>query len=201
MCTLFETWEKVQTKKSRGAMKNSIGNTHEKWKKVPKKKSTGNMRTPLRLVEVFTSKEQFITCILSCTVLQCVAVCSNDFRIFTSREQCVACMVCCSVLQHFSRIHIERAIHRRHVVLQCFAVFCSVLQCVAVNLKYPHRKSNTLRACCVAVRWSVLQYAAVRCTFFLIIHIERSMHRVHVVLQCVAVCRIVLLCVAEQSKA
>ena len=63
-------------------------------------------------------------------------------------------------------------------VLQCVAVCCSVLQCVAVLLQ------------CVAVCYSVLQCVAVRCSVLQCVAVCYS------VLQCVAVCCSVLQCVA-----
>ena len=63
--------------------------------------------------------------VVCCSVLQCVAVCCSVL-------QCVA--VCCSALQKCSRgpsvSHSANQV--MHSVLQCVAVCCSVLQCVAV---------------------------------------------------------------------
>jgi len=66
--------------------------------------------------------------------LQCVAVCCSVL-------QCVA--VCCSVLQ-------------------CIAVCCSVLQCVAVCCSVIDLSKASSGGVQNALRFSVLQYAAVR---------------------------------------
>jgi len=79
---------------------------------------------------------QFLSCLMRCSVLQCVAVCCSVLLCFfdstdteVSHEsflsvavlQCVA--VCCCALQCFAL---------SCIVLQCLAVSCSVLQCIAV---------------------------------------------------------------------
>jgi len=77
---------------------------------------------------------------LSCSVLQCVAVCCSVLQCVAVRcsvLQCVA--VCCSVLQ-------------------CVAVSCSALQCVAVCCSDIHTHCQRQ---CVVVCCSVLQCVAV----------------------------------------
>jgi len=67
------------------------------------------------------------------------------------------------------------------LVLQCVVVFCSVMQCVAVDVSF--KVLHVLQ--CVAVCCSVMQCVAVDVSF-----------KVLLVLQCVAVCCSVLQCVA-----
>jgi len=95
--------------------------------------------------------QRIMSCILCCSVLQCVAVRCSVLQcavVCCSVLQCVAvrcsvlqCVaVCCSVLQCVTVVQIcsrgpsvsHTANHVMHSVLQCVAVCCSVLQCVAV---------------------------------------------------------------------
>ena len=65
---------------------------------------------------------------VSCSVLQCVAVCCSVMTCVVVRcivLQCVA--VCCSV------VHSWQCVAVRYSAMQCIAVYC-LLQCVAVHL-------------------------------------------------------------------
>jgi len=111
--------------------------------------------------------------------------------------------VSCSVLQcrrapSFTRqiANLESSHVRRVCVLQCVAVCCSVLQCVAVSVgtlitpqNASHQTSHVRCVCVCDVLWCVLQCIAVCCRV-------QGVTVCCSVLQCVAVCCSVLQCVA-----
>jgi len=117
-------------------------------------------------------------------VLQCVAVCCNMLQYMESTA--ARCQVCCS------------APHRKSV-LQCDAVHCSVLQCVAVlfavrsSVLHTLIHGHTSNLHCVAVCCSALQCVAVCCSL-----LQCFLHWLH--LQCATVCRNVLYCVAVRCS-
>ena len=96
-------------------------------------------------------------------VLQCIAVCCSECVL-----QCIA--VCCSDCTDICIVPEVRHMSKRDV---CVAVYCSVLQCVAVTVQTyaSYRRYGTcvaVNVCCsvlqcLAVSCSVLQCLAVSC--------------------------------------
>jgi len=78
---------------------------------------------------------------MSCSVLQCVAVCCTfafgSYRLLAAHvvncSELKRVAVCCTVLQSVARVPpwLVRVVGCACCVLQCVAVCCSVLQCVA----------------------------------------------------------------------
>jgi len=144
-----------------------------------------------------TSHVAYTYMCMCCSVLQmcCRGLLCVAGRRVTSRIQYVYVLQCvaegCFVLQ-------EDESHRIYLmcmgcsVLQCVAVCCSVLLCVAGR-----RVTSHIHICvCVAVCCSLLQCVA-ECCFVLQEDESRRIYLYVYVLQCVAVCCSVLQCVAE----
>jgi len=131
---------------------------------------------------------------LCCSMLQCVAVCYNVLQVYCNLLQaCCNCVV--SILQNAQRFGTRSQgsfvlLYGTRCVLQCTAVSCSVLQCVASVLQVCCKcVASVLQVCCsvfsalargvrcrlscftvhavccsVVVCCSVLGYAAMRCS-------------------------------------
>jgi len=123
------------------------------------------------------NEEVFLTPIVCCSVLQCVAVCCGALY-------CVA--VCCNVLQKKEEVFLSPnvccSVLQRVAVcsgaLHCVAVYCSVLQQKAEGFLVRCSVLQCIHVyiSCVAVCYSVLRYAVVHCSVLQYFPEERGVH-------------------------
>ena len=102
---------------------------------------------------------------LRCSVLQCVAMCGHNFQ--EDRSSVIWLLHVCHALVSY-HMTLKKTDNQCCSVLQCVAVHCNVLQCIAMChafMSYHMALKKTDDPCswCVAVCCSVLQCVAMHC--------------------------------------